>query len=157
MAVQELDEQRYYANCQRPSQNLTPVSLEFPPNSQRMNYDRPHVQLEKVCRDISDAVEISFPTRSSRYAYDAVYVLLLRWEDDDLRVAAEIKDLQEVFENSYHFTTESWQIPSAGSYVSLNQKVLDFQKDKSKRDLLILYYGGHAVGVPHSSESVWAA
>ena len=155
MATLEFDEQPRCESCHRPFQSLTPISLEFPQNSPNVEYHRPHVDLEKVLEDINGAVKSSFPSRTTRY--DAVYVLLLRWEEDDLGTAAEIQKLQEVFQNSYHFMTESWQIPSVASYIRLNQKVLDFQMDKSENDLLILYYGGHGINVPHHNDSVWAA
>ena len=152
MAAPDIDAQPH---CSSHVQSLTPISLEFPPDFQSTEYHRPHIDLEKVCKDINDAVKTSFPTPSTQY--DAVYVLLLRWEEDDLGTAGEIQELQDVFRNKYHFETESWEIPSVGAYNRLSQKVLDFQKDKSKRDLLILYYGGHAVGKPKSRDSVWTA
>ena len=142
-------------SCQRPLQTLTPIDSEFPSRLQDSESSDGHVHLEKVISDLNNATKAAFPKQTMHYGN--VYVLLLRWEADDLGTATEIKDLEGVFRNMYHYRTESWQIPSEKSYTSLNQKVLDFQKDKGEGDLLILYYAGHGIGDLRSNESIWAA
>ena len=82
----------------------------------------------------------------------AASVLMLYWEDDDLGVASEVAMMQEVFDQSYRFETERWQIPNEKPTWKLSNKIHQW-KDHYCEDgtcpgkplpLLILYYGGHA-------------
>lgn len=54
-----------------------------------------------------------------------------------------------------YFTTHSKLIPSTNSEDHLVREILSFRKGKRENDLLILYYGGHAVGTPQ--ECIWRA
>ena len=158
MANQKIDEQlplSYCLSSQRPSQAFRPTNHSFPSYPQDAENHQQHVQLEQVINDIDCAVRASFPKKPSQY--DAVHVLLLRWEADDLQTSSEVEDLERVFQKTYGFKTETWLIPSASSHNSLNRRILDFQTDKSERDLLILYYGGHGIGDSHNFDSIWAA
>ncbi|KAL8791586.1 MAG: hypothetical protein Q9195_005850 [Heterodermia aff. obscurata] len=92
---------------------------------------------------LTSAAEAAFPNRGvSRYK--EVHALLLSWEDDNLGVVDEVKELGDVFRSLYGFTTETWKIPSKRSHNSLAAKILGFLDDhESKDNLLIVYYGGH--------------
>ena len=87
--------------------------------------------------------------------YSHVNVLLLQWEDDDLMVGSEIDGLEDVFATRCHFATHRWYIPSHDPEDSLINRILEFKRGKTDKDLLILYYGGHAGGDPQ--ECIWAA
>ena len=87
--------------------------------------------------------------------YSHVDVLLLQWEEDDLTVDSEVKGLQDVFATKCNFATHRWRIPSHDPEGSLLNRILEFKRGKTDKDLLILYYGGHAGGDAH--ELFWAA
>ncbi|KAL8756996.1 MAG: hypothetical protein Q9199_002538 [Rusavskia elegans] len=83
--------------------------------------------------------------RAGGSRYTDVKVLLLRWEDDDLGVATEISELDDVFRYVYGYRTDQWKIPSSQSHIALMRRILDLLADSASRDkLLIVYYGGHA-------------
>ena len=87
--------------------------------------------------------------------YSNVDVLLLQWEDDNLMVDGEIKELEEVFARRCNFATHRWSIPSTDPEGKLINRILEFKWGKTDNDLLILYYGGHAGG--DSQRCIWAA
>ena len=96
--------------------------------------------------------------RHQRYA--AVNVLLISWKDDDTNSATEIKQLKTFFQESFHYTACSYQIPSTDSQASLNFQIASFLHAFGGPDnLLIIYYGGH--GGPrignNRSPCTWAA
>ena len=96
--------------------------------------------------------------------YNRVKVLLLKWEDDDLQINDEVNRLAYVFSarrpDGYNFITESWSIPSGLEEGDdpedlLNNRLLQFRRGATERDLLILYYGGHGRGTPQNL--IWFA
>lgn len=124
-------------------------------------FTRPHVPLEQFTNDLTQSLKCTFPTNPKRY--DNVHVLLLRWAEDDLGTAGEIKDLEKVFRETYHYTTECETIPSDDSYNTLEYIITHFRKIHDSSDspdgpnnLLILYYGGHGVR-ESDNKSIWAA
>jgi hypothetical protein len=84
-----------------------------------------------------------------------VYALLLQWEEDDLGVESEILLLREVLRHDFNFVVEQWKIPSVNAKSELTQRITDFEAGKGIKDLLIIYYGGHAVN--DSRTCVWTA
>jgi hypothetical protein len=85
-----------------------------------------------------------------------VDALLLRWEEDDLQVQAEIEDLQSLLRDIYGFSTETYLIPTKGSHVKLMSKVLSFvEEHESGESLLIVYYGGHGL-INKARQSTWS-
>ena len=106
--------------------------------------------------DLKQALKGSFPR--SAHPYTAVYVLLLRWADDDLRVQSEIDQLRIVFDRRFHFETEEWQIPSSNPTRSLQNKLFHLQDaHQSESELLIVYYAGHGEADPRRGRSIWRA
>lgn len=67
----------------------------------------------------------------------------------------EVDALDQVLRVDCNFTTHLKRIPSTDSEDLLIREVLAFRKGKRENDLLILYYGGHAVGTP--KECIWRA
>ncbi|KAL8753620.1 MAG: hypothetical protein Q9199_004924 [Rusavskia elegans] len=120
-----------------------------------------HEHISKIgvfSQDLQTAIANSFPRQRSPYT--SVYVLLLRWAEDDLNVQAELTTLKHIFEKQYRFTTEQWDIPGRDSTQAtraLQRKLYNFQDSHQCEDeLLIVYYGGH--GDPdRRGRSIWAA
>ncbi|MCJ1285109.1 hypothetical protein MMC26_004447 [Xylographa opegraphella] len=125
------------------------------------HFSKPHVSLDDFVEDLTHSLKRVFPTQSKYY--DGVYVLLLRWEDDDLQTHTEVAKLDEVFQRLYHYKTQCECIPSKDPKKFLQEKVMDFRREYDKEDennLLIVYYGGHGVkpgGIKPKNQSVWAA
>lgn len=121
-------------------------------------YDHERVEkLEAFANDLNRALKSSFPAPRDSYPYKAVYVLLLRWIDDDLMVQSELSGLRNVFEGQFSFNVEEWQIPGRGAYRALQEKVYGFQNShQSESELLIVYYGGHAEA-DRRGRSIWRA
>ena len=99
--------------------------------------------MKTFAKDLNQALKTSFPTGPNPHT--AVYVLLLRWAEDDLGVQFESSALRKVFETQFRFDVEEWQIPSLNSTRALQKKLYGFQDaHQSETELLIVYYGGHA-------------
>ena len=90
--------------------------------------------------------------------YLDVRVLLVQWEDENLGVDEEVKNLEAVFSSNYpkgyNFYTQRYSIPDDDSEDQLARRLLDFRKGASENDLLILYYAGHAGG--SAQECIWS-
>jgi hypothetical protein len=83
-----------------------------------------------------------------------VYVLLLRWKEDDLNVDIELKCLAKVFQ-AYKFTTETFLIPSMNSQRELTKRVVSFLEHYDREDeLLVVYYGGHGT-INQARQATW--
>ena len=90
--------------------------------------------------------------------YHHVRVLLVQWEDENLGVDEEVRNLEAVlssdFPKGYNFQTERYSIPNDDSEDELGRRLMVFRKGATKNDLLILYYAGHAGG--NAQECIWA-
>ena len=91
--------------------------------------------------------------------YRRVQVLLVQWEDEDLGVDEEVGKLEAVFScdypKGYNFLTQRYSIPNDNPEVQLLLRLLDFREGATDKDLLIVYYAGHAGG--SAQECIWAA
>ena len=121
-------------------------SHSLPPNPDDIDRMQRQTVLRKFGEELQEAANNAFPnTNTSRYKN--VYVLMLKWEDEDpnLPVSYEIPQLEGVFKDVYHFRTEIWDIPNEDCHDKVNQKILDFKRlgGGSKKDLKIVYYAGH--------------
>jgi hypothetical protein len=105
---------------------------------------------------LKHAYEHRWTTRKT--PYKKVFALLVRWEEDDLVLKTEIKDLGRMFRDTYHFDTQTWLIPSGKQrYSALFQKVLSFlTENDGDETLFILYYGGHGYQDAHS-QPIWVS
>ena len=84
--------------------------------------------------------------------------MLISWEDDDLGVAKEVEELQNVFDSLYHYDVEVYQIPSIKPDKPLKRRMLEFLDEDGEEALLILYYAGHARKSLLSNEApIWLA
>lgn len=132
--------------------------IQLPPTSHDLDQLHHHIALQQLSERLQKAANAAFPN-DKRMLYTSVYVLLLFWQDEDLKlpVSLEALDLKDIFENVYHFDVEAWGIPSDGSHKKVNQKILDFVDlgGDSKEDLKIVYYGGHGM-LGSSRQSCWA-
>lgn len=89
--------------------------------------------------------------------YDSVDVLLVTWAADDLGVEPEVAKLERVFEIQYNFATTRCILPDREPAEYLTTRLLEFRRGKegNPKQLLILYYAGHAV--QDRIECTWAA
>jgi hypothetical protein len=118
-----------------------------PPRADEIDRWQHHIAFRQFGKNLRSAAAALFPnTATSRYKN--VHVLMIRWEDEDpkLPVSEEIRKLERVFKNVYHFKTEVWCIPDLDCHAEVNQKILDFKRvgGNCKDDLKIVYYAGHA-------------
>jgi hypothetical protein len=118
-----------------------------PPSFDQFDRWQAHIGLKTFGEGLHAAAQAVFPDES-RSRYTKVYVLMIRWEDEDLNspVSIETRKLFNVFKDTYQFEVEIWKIPDTGSHVGTNQKILDFIKlgGDSDEHLKIVYYAGHA-------------
>jgi len=117
-----------------------------PPRADEIDRWQHHIAFQQFGDDLQSAAAAIFPnTATSRYKN--VYVLMIKWEDEDpkLPVSQEIKNLERVFKDIYHFETEVWSIPDVDCHAEVNEKILDFKRvgGNCKDDLKIVYYAGH--------------
>ena len=96
-----------------------------------------------LAADLQVAVNAAWSRRHD-IRYSKVQILLLRWEDDDLGVEAEVKDLQHVFTDLYGYGVATYEIPTEKPDKALKRRVFDFLDHDGDETLLILYYAGHA-------------
>ena len=106
---------------------------------------------------LNRAAHSVLPRVSRRHT--GTFVLLLRWEDDDLGTKAELQDLEEVFREDYHYNTETYLLPSNDPTTQLEYKLNDFRRAYDNgTNLLLLYYGGHGfLDHKRPSRSIWQA
>ena len=118
-----------------------------PPSFDQFDRSQAHIGLKTFGEGLHAAAQAVFPSES-RSQYTKVYVLMIRWGDEDLNspVSIEIRKLFNVFKDTYQFEVEIWKIPDTGSHVATNQKILDFVRlgGDSDEHLKIVYYAGHA-------------
>jgi hypothetical protein len=95
---------------------------------------------------LQKAANAIFPDDGERASkYTRVDVILLSWKDEDpkLPVSVEVAALARTFEDVYGYNVEHWLIPSEGSRVKLQGKILQFLGDNDPAHLKIVYYAGH--------------
>lgn len=88
---------------------------------------------------------------SNRGRYSSVQALLLFWQDDDQSPVVQdaVRELGQVFEKYYYYTSHIQAIPSSSdgfksSWRWLSRQLNDFAEDRDQRDVLkIVYYIGH--------------
>lgn len=123
------------------SPNSTP-----PPTAEHYDKWLYHTGFKEFGNDLHEAAKAVFPNIAPG-RYRDVYVLMLKWEDEDpnLPVSWEITRLFNVFQNVFNFQTEVWDIKDQDCHAEVNQKILDFSRlgGNSKEDLKIVYYAGH--------------
>ncbi|KAL2043780.1 hypothetical protein N7G274_003299 [Stereocaulon virgatum] len=93
---------------------------------------------------LNNATAAAFPRVPSSSRYREVYALLLSWEEDNLGIIGEIRQLDDVLKDVYHYETGQWKIPNTRSHNSLASRLTTFLNEhESKDNLLIVYHGGH--------------
>jgi hypothetical protein len=140
---------------------LSALSLKSEPLTHPHNLESNHVpSLQNFIDDVNAGLARS--TGPNKCPYESVWVLFIRWEDDDLKVPGEnngiqgeIDALESVFVTDYGFNTEIFLIPSIDSQRALQKAIFHFQEDHNKRsDLLLVYYGGHG-SLDRFERSIW--
>ena len=111
--------------------------------------------LQQFVADLSEALGSFFPRRDC--AYEKVYVLFISWVEDDLGTINEIRRLESIFDTTYGYTTEKYEIKSeARAQNRLQFKLSSIVEEiDSPSNLLIVYYGGHGFLRKEDSHSMW--
>lgn len=83
-------------------------------------------------------------------------MLLLRWEDD-ISVESDLRALEQVFREQYHYHTDTWEIPTVPNpSIKLLIQMGAFLEQAQQADhLLIIYYAGYGY-VGQDSQLYWA-
>jgi hypothetical protein len=108
-------------------------------------------------------LSLQFQTRVSRkwpnrhHRYTRAKVLLVQWQSEDLGVDQELKSLEKVFTQPYHYEVSKFLIPDELPFRSLGKEVLHFIGGDFPETLLIFYYSGHGILQPHRNDLFWAA
>ncbi|KAL4917859.1 hypothetical protein BDW62DRAFT_201412 [Aspergillus aurantiobrunneus] len=91
--------------------------------------------------------------------YRQATVLALSWEEDDLGVIQEIRQLKTLFNDLLNFEFREYAIPSDRPQAALFCVLADFVlKFGEKGNLIVIYYGGHGdPDLDGDKQSVWAA
>jgi hypothetical protein len=111
--------------------------------------------IKSVAKRLQAAVDKAWATRGQS-RYSRVHVLMLFWENDDLNVAREIRELEDIFIKSYHYSVETWKIPHEKPTTRLQQRMAKFLEYDGSESLLIVYYAGHAIQDEQRSEPpIW--
>lgn len=104
-----------------------------------------------------------------RQRYSNVTFIALLWKDSDSGYLAEAKRLEELFKQTFNFSTDIFEIPTANSQEELKRVITQLVQDITQADsLLIIHYGGHGALDPCNGDheasnpcnghrSVWAA
>lgn len=81
---------------------------------------------------------------------------MLSWEDDDLLVDSEIRELGTIFEKSYNYEVERWLIPREKPATRIHTKIGEFLENDGTDTLLIVYYAGHAIqDIQQGGSPIW--
>lgn len=96
-----------------------------------------------------------------RRRYRNVSVIAIVWEegDEQAEFLAEAKQFEEVFNQTFNFTTDIFKIPTEDCQLKLKHAISKLLREAGQADsLLILHYGGHGYSTPENEyRSVWAA
>lgn len=105
-----------------------------------------------------DRLKTAYENRRNSSHYHRVAALLLQFEDDDLGVASEIRDLAGMFGDTYRFAVDVFRIPSSKRrHSDLFAKVDSFlAANDCPGSLCIVYYGGHAMKEGHA-QPIWVS
>lgn len=139
-----------------PTPTTSDISSSPSATTHDISYSNCHIELPNWLKLLSTSLEAAWPKR--HVCYSKVAVLILSWEDTDMpNTSVEIKRLQSVFQDAYHFDVESWQIPSVDPDLELLFKTQSLIKSHQGVDnLLIVYYAGHArPGSLRSAPPIW--
>ncbi|KAM7183554.1 hypothetical protein V8F20_012578 [Naviculisporaceae sp. PSN 640] len=114
-------------------------------------------RFDNAIKTLSAKVSDKWATRNLPYL--RVAVLLIRWEEDDLGVDEEIKELQDLLTRFFRYAVDSWLIPKGTPkrvYIALMNKLHSFTEAHNTEDTLIwIYYGGHGRQDPRYPGPIW--
>ena len=139
-----------------PSQVLTNTHSQPSSMTHTTTLSACHFKIEDFANKVRKFVENFFS--NDTYPYNEVHALLLSWKEDDLGVADEVEELENVLRIDYACqSVRRWEIPSLKPYSNLEDELYQFKKAHSSSDsLLIVYYAGHGY-LDHSRLWKWAA
>ncbi|KAM0812968.1 hypothetical protein AB5N19_12959 [Seiridium cardinale] len=114
-----------------------------------------HIKMSNLVASIDNASIAAWPAR--HFDYPKVIVLMLTWEDSDgTHLETESLRLRAVFGHVYRYEVVWCKLPSKDKESEMLELFMSFELGRNKRkDLVIVYYGGHAPGYSRSG-SVWS-
>lgn len=81
----------------------------------------------------------------------------MNWADDDLGTHTELVELDALFKEIFHYSTEIWKIPTKQTEFAVGQKLAQVTSQTAGENrLLIVYYGGHGC-FDRDARSIWQA
>ena len=115
--------------------------------------DEQHADKSAFVRDVATASRSIAPVFPQQYKN--VYVLLICWEHDNLGTELEMKELDHVFRNLYHYETARYFIPSVRcAQKKLRSAINAFvHGHDDPSNLLVIYYGGHS---QKNRDTIWS-
>lgn len=94
--------------------------------------------------------------QTERRQYTDVSVLMLGWEGVDSSGEDHLNAIEKLFQTTYHFRTQRWQIPSCPNpSIKLGVQIAEFLENPRSDHLLIIYYAGHGY-VGSDGQLYWA-
>lgn len=134
-----------------PSSVRSSVSTKYP-----RGLGSDHIpRLETFVKDLNAGMKNAFPRSTA--LYNRSHILLLSWKDDDLGTLSEIEEMEALFQDVYHFTSERYEIPTARSDGLLEEVLVRTRNNHADEgDLLIVYYGGHGM-LDEQGNCLWKA
>ncbi len=110
---------------------------------QYMTQDELKQKLDEALNNFYDGSGDQAPPR-----YTAVRVLMTIWDNDreDLKCGRELARLRDVFEKSYGYDCEVFELPTkhTDAQLELGARMVALARDASPNELIIFYYCGHA-------------
>lgn len=104
----------------------------------------PNIHLDSEDHGSPNTPLYQSPSSSAPYQYNEVLVFMFLWEDDDLHVLNEVRELEHVFLTLFNFTTHISTIPSRRPYRHVKNEFSKIEHILSRKDcLVIVYYSGH--------------
>ncbi|KAK0106317.1 hypothetical protein ONS96_003955 [Cadophora gregata f. sp. sojae] len=132
--------------------------IRLAPRTHDISLSGAHIpDIAYLAADLQTAVNAGWAKRHE-VRYGKVWVLLVRWEGDDLGVEREVEDLRGVFGDLFNYGVDIFHIPNEKPDKALKRRVFDFLEHDGEDTLLILYYAGHARSSNQANEApVWIA
>ncbi|KAI0160506.1 hypothetical protein GGR57DRAFT_519374 [Xylariaceae sp. FL1272] len=95
---------------------------------------------------INDIVDSRWDNRSASTRYKRVFVLMIHWEESDLRSEIEhsVDEYSWVFEQLYKYEVSTFEIPIQKPHSALIKRLLELVEADSPETLFVIWYDGHA-------------
>lgn len=112
---------------------------------------------ERMRKTLQDAASFAQaqPSQENKLPYNAVNVLLLRWEDD-IDSDNDLQALKKMFAERYNYNTDTFTLPTSEDAESkLSSEITKHIENTTQGTLLVIYYTGHTM-IGSEKELYWA-